>query len=165
MSARFSEDGQYRYSLLRDLGLLSSALDGAPRTVTFVMLNPSTADATTDDPTIRRCLGFARTWGYGILQVVNLYAYRATNPRDLWKATDPVGPGNDNALTQAFRRSDLNVAAWGAHARRDRVQEFLDRFVPRFEFHALGVTLQYHPRHPLYVRADAGLFPYNGEPT
>jgi hypothetical protein len=76
--AVFSADGRYRYRLTRDLG--------GKTTVTFIMLNPSTADANLDDPTIRRCKGFAKDWGYGRLIIVNLFAFRATDPRDMWKA-------------------------------------------------------------------------------
>lgn len=87
-TAGISECGTYRYWLCREW---SPGLDS----LVWLMLNPSTADATQDDPTIRRCMGFARRWGYGGITVVNLYAYRATNPRDLLTAADPVGPEND----------------------------------------------------------------------
>src|SRR5581483_9586135 len=97
----------YRYSLARFFG------DGG--VVNFIMLNPSTADAETDDPTIRRCLGFAKAWGYGTLVVTNLFAYRATDPAELAKAGDPVGPDNDTRLWSEAQLSDLVVCAWGNH--------------------------------------------------
>lgn len=143
-TADLSPDGRYRYRLSRTWG-------PAPL-VTFVMLNPSTADGSTDDPTIRRCAGFARSWGYGGLVVANLYAYRATRPADLWQADDPVGPANDEHLRAVFASSGLVVAAWGAHARPDRVDEVLS-FAPPLV--ALALTKAGHPRHPLYVRAAA----------
>ena len=155
-SAYISSDGLYRYSLMRDI----SPLVGCG-TCTFVMLNPSTADAAQDDPTIRRCMGFARTWGFGRLKVVNLYAYRATKPSDLWLADDPIGPENDHVLSIAFGGSDLLIAAWGAHAKRDRVAEILSWPVrPRL---CLGLTKSGAPRHPLYLRRDAVPRPLAGE--
>jgi hypothetical protein len=149
MSATISEDGRYRYVLSRDTRSVWSA-----SAVTFVMLNPSTADADHDDPTIRRCIRFARDWHYSGLYVVNLYAYRATSPRDLWLADDPVGPENDRILTEFVMRSELVVAAWGAHAPADRVAELADLFRRR-PIHALGLTKSGAPRHPLYLPASA----------
>jgi hypothetical protein len=152
-SAFISNDGLYRYSLTREL-------DGKG-TCTFVMLNPSTADAEQDDPTIRRCIRFAKEWGFGRLKVVNLYAYRATKPADLWLADDPVGPENDHTLSLVFGGSDLIVAAWGCHAKSDRVAEILSWPIrPRV---CLGITKQGAPRHPLYLRADAKPRPLAGE--
>jgi hypothetical protein len=145
--AYISDDGLYRYSLDRQL------VDDGEWTCTFVMLNPSTADAEQDDPTIRRCIRFAREWGYGRLKVVNLYALRATDPKQLWLADDPVGPENDHVLSLAFGGSDLTIAAWGVHAKLERVAEIMAWPIrPRL---CLGVTKDGHPRHPLYVRADA----------
>lgn len=82
--ATFSGCGRYRYRLTRELN--GALFAGSGRAITFIMLNPSTADANADDPTIRRCKGFARGWGYGRLIIVNLFAFRATDPRDMWKA-------------------------------------------------------------------------------
>src|SRR5262245_13227298 len=105
-SAELSPCGRYRYALTRTWG-------DPKKVVCWVMLNPSTADADQDDPTIRRCLGFSRAWGAGGLVVVNLFALRATDPDQLRIAADPVGPDNDSHLsTAAFGR--LVVAAWGA---------------------------------------------------
>ncbi len=122
--------------------------------MTFIGLNPSTADETTDDPTIRRCVRFARDWGYARLKMVNLYAWRSTDPKALWLADDPVGPDNDHNLSLAFGGSDLIVAAWGANARADRLAQFFDTF-GGWQFHALGLTKDGAPRHPLYLRADS----------
>lgn len=154
-TARISDDGLYRYTLGR---WWSS--DPDPRTAVFVMLNPSTADATQDDNTIRRCVGFAKTLGCGALHVVNLYAYRATKPTDLWRADDPVGPENDTVLTEAGlsakRAESPLIAAWGAHAKPDRVAEVCA--LPGFDrLTALGVTMAGAPRHPLYLPATARL--------
>lgn len=145
-SARISADGLYRYRLTRAWG------DG--EIAVFVMLNPSTADAAIDDPTIRRCIGFAKTWGMAGIEVVNLYAYRATNPAELWGADDPVGPDNDEFLTTAaFARPGPLVAAWGVNAKPPRVMEVLS--LPGFDrLQCLGTTKDGYPRHPLYVRGD-----------
>lgn len=129
--------------------------------VGWIMLNPSTADATTEDPTSRRVTAFSRAWGYGGLVVANLYAYRATNPLDLWKTPDPIGPDNNARLTQTAAACDLVVAAWGVNARFDRIAEVLalpgmDRLA------ALGVTKAGQPRHPLYLPGYFTSPPYYG---
>lgn len=96
--------GPYRYTLTRVWE------EERPR-VCFVMLNPSTADASQEDPTIRRCLSFARSWGYGSLEVVNLFAWRATKPTDIFSAPSPVGEENDHHLALAFARAERIIAA------------------------------------------------------
>lgn len=150
--AEVSDCGQYRYTLGRRWGVGSAA--------TFIMLNPSTADALQDDPTIRRCIGFAKALGCEALHVANLYAYRATKPADLWKADDPVGPENDEALRTAFRTALREqgpvIAAWGANARPLRA-EFVTVLARAagVTLTALGATKDGAPRHPLYLRADA----------
>jgi hypothetical protein len=115
---------------------------------------PSTADETADDPTIRRCIGFAKRWGYGGLVMLNLFAFRATDPRDMRAAADPIGPDNDWHLTHS--PAALIVAAWGAGGTfmdRDRAVRAIlgDRLM------ALGHTNHGQPRHPLYVRGDTEL--------
>ncbi len=126
-------------------------------TVTFIMLNPSTADENTDDPTIRRCIGFARSWGFTRLKVVNIYAYRATNPRDLGKVADPVGPANFGTIIEVVRTSDLVICAWGVNAPREAADVVLD-VIPAP--HALGVTKGGAPCHPLYMPRDSTPIPY-----
>lgn len=150
--AVISKDGRYRYLLER------SWSDGP--TITFVMLNPSTADAAIDDPTIRRCIGFAKKWGGGRLRVVNLYALRATDPKELWIAKDAIGEENDAYLLQSLQESELVIAAWGIHAKHERVKEVLDLVGQgKCKFFVLGLTKSGSPRHPLYVRSDASLQP------
>jgi hypothetical protein len=154
--AEFSPCGAYRYTLTRQFAMR------APEPMVFVMLNPSTADAMLDDPTIRRCMGFAKREGYGGLMVVNLYALRATDPKALWRADDPVGPANWDWLLLACRMAAQNnrpvVCAWGAGAKEDRVAALL-----RAAEHTgarltcLGKTKSGAPRHPLYLRWDAPL--------
>jgi hypothetical protein len=151
--AEISECEQYRYELTR-------VWEPAATKATFVMLNPSTADASVDDPTIRRCIGFARTWGFGGIRVVNLYAYRATDPKTLRKVDDPIGPDNDRWLENAAEYAAYwdcpLIAAWGAIPDPARVWRVTH--LPHFDrLKALGVTKDGHPRHPLYVKADAPL--------
>jgi hypothetical protein len=152
--ANISPDGLYRWSLHREW----RAPLAPPRWVTFVMLNPSTADASVDDPTIRRCIGFARAFGATGLAVVNLYGLRATSPKDLWKAADPVGLENDSTLRTFLAMAAAHdmpiIAAWGAHAEPDRVAAV--RAMPGAErLQALRVTKDGAPGHPLYLPSTA----------
>ncbi len=142
--AVISEDGRYRYRLTRSWD------DTLPR-MTFVMLNPSTADAEVDDPTIRRCIGFAQREDCGALVVVNLYAFRATDPKIMLRAIDAVGPENDAYLADAFVSANGPVvAAWGANADRGRASH-VRKLAGATRLHHLGLTKDGHPRHPLYV--------------
>lgn len=130
--------------------------------LTVVMLNPSTADATHDDPTIRRCIGFAKTAGAEGLRVVNFFALRSTDPDALANADDPVGPMNDEYILTAARESDRTVAAWSAHpfaSRRAGVGYDMLRKVDGL-LECWGTTKDGHPRHPLYVRSSIRLQPW-----
>ncbi|OBY87474.1 DUF1643 domain-containing protein [Delftia sp. JD2] len=151
-AAVISDCGQYRYLLSRQIGL-------SDRVVTFIGLNPSTADATIDDPTIRRCIGFAKRRDAGLLVMVNLFALRSTDPRALQAHTAPVGPDNDSWIDRAVSMADIAIAAWGnggtLMGRSDAVR---GRFQQRLE--ALAITNTGMPKHPLYVRADAETVPY-----
>lgn len=163
-SAEFSRCNRYRYVLRRDWE--DSLFRGAYRDqrVTWVMLNPSTADASVDDPTIRRCIGFSRAWGYGRLSVVNLFAFRTPYPSILFKAAEPIGdvPGrNDEVILSEARDAGLVVAAWGAVGQtvlRDRaraVDALLTHPPNELTLHCLGTTKYGDPRHPLMVVGDA----------
>ncbi len=152
--AVLSEDGRYRYLLSRRWG------DGP--TVLFAMLNPSTADADVDDPTIRRCMGFARTWGFHGIYVWNIYAYRATDPNKLDRVLDPVGVGIEVPLCGVLENPACGVArivaAWGAKPNRGkytwRERSVLYGALWERDIHVLGLTKAGHPRHPLYVKGD-----------
>jgi hypothetical protein len=150
--AAFSRCGSYRYALWREW-------DETRPTVLFVALNPSTADHERDDPTIRRCIRFARDWEFGALVVANLFAFRTPFPKLLRAARDPVGPRNDRWINRLADDAGLVVAAWGAHgdylARASRVAERIG------DCHALGLTASGAPRHPLYVRADVRPRPFS----
>lgn len=153
-SAELSPCGRYRYQLSRTLATLTGA-----GTCTFVMLNPSTADHEADDQTIRQCLGFTEAWGYGRLLVANLFAWRATLPRDMYAAIDPVGMGNDQWILQAAAASNRIVCAWGAHGRHRGRGEAVATLLrgAGHRIHYLGLTKAGEPRHPLYLARDTEL--------
>lgn len=142
--ADFSGCGRYRYTLWRRWGPGGTCM--------FVGLNPSTADATIDDPTVRRCIGFARSWGYGSLMMTNLFAWRATDPRDMLAAEDPVGPDNDQTLRACWMNAKIAVAAWGAHGTHRGRGEHVRAMLPAL--HYLRLTKDGHPWHPLYLPAS-----------
>lgn len=140
--------GIYRYSLWREW-------DTNAHRLAFIMLNPSLADEITDDPTLRRCISFAQSWGYGSLEVVNLFGYRASRPTILKQITDPIGPENDRYLKQAVDLADKIVLAWGNQGilknRAKVVLHWLDGFE---SLYCLGITQTGNPRHPLYVKGN-----------
>ncbi len=141
--ANISHCRKYRYSLSREW-------DSTLPKACFIGLNPSTADALEDDPTIRRCIGFAKAWGFGGLIMVNLFAFRATKPPDMLKADDPIGPTNDETIARETSAAGIVIAAWGAdggHRGRDRAV-IAALSVP---LHAIGLTQHGMPRHPLYM--------------
>ncbi len=149
--AEFSACGRYRYKLWR-------TWDDSCPPVMFIMLNPSTADATQNDPTIRRCIGFARDWGYGGVRVGNLFAWRTPYPGALRSAPDPIGEDNDTALRDLAEGAALVVAAWGVHgAWQERAQAFCQEFSR--PLHALGITKSGEPAHPLRLRRTCSPFP------
>jgi len=155
-SAVISPDGVYRYLLERRWG-------GGPA-VAWIMLNPSTADADTDDQTLRRISVFSRGWGFGRLIVANLYALRATDPAQLWTAADPVGPDNDRHIADAVSCHEV-IAAWGANAKPDRVAQVLaliGRQPGVGHLHCLGVTKSGAPKHPLYVAGNTPMTLWRG---
>lgn len=153
MSAIISTCGQYRYQLSREPHDLYTTRGPA----LFIMLNPSTADAALDDPTIRRCRSFAKSWDCSGIVVANLYALRAPNPADLWKHADPVGPDNDMYLAALLQEHETIVCAWGANARPERVLAVKKMFRRQSTPVCLGTTKFGAPRHPLYMRGDQPL--------
>lgn len=154
--AVISECGNYRYVLERRWA--------SERALDIIMLNPSTADADVDDPTIRRCISFAKREGFGGIKVMNLFAYRATSPADMLAQASPYGPDNDRYLTEmlvaAARAKAPVLAAWGAHGvhgTAKRVQTLAKHYGAQLV--CLGKTNGGHPRHPLYVRGDQPFVP------
>jgi hypothetical protein len=161
--AVISECGKYRYSLTREW-------DDGLRAL-LIMLNPSVADALVDDPTIRRCISFAMKWrhesaltgilGFGSLEVVNLFAFRATDPKDMATAkangVDIVGPENDRHIIEAASRASLVVAAWGADKLAPLRSVSIRKLVAPHKLHCLGKSKSGAPKHPLYLASNTEL--------
>lgn len=153
VNAVISACGAYRYQLRRE------NLGASPMTIKWVMLNPSTADATADDPTIRRCLAFSRYWGAGQMFVCNLYAFRATRPRDMWAqeelGSDIIGPQNDYFLVNT--PGDIVVFACGQQARPSRLLAVFELLYGLGPIYCLGENADKTPKHPLYLKNDTPL--------
>ena len=142
-TADFSSCRKYRYTLWRQWN------KEKPYAL-FVCLNPSTADANYDDPTVRRCIRYADSWGYGGMYMANIFAFRATNPKDMKKAFCPVGHYNDNNLYWLSQGAGITVCGWGNHGSylgRDKEVLLLLK-----DPHCLGTTESGQPRHPLYLK-------------
>jgi len=152
-NAIFSECRTYRYALWR-------WWDKSKASALFIGLNPSTADETKDDPTIRRCIRFAKDWGYGGLCMANLFAFRATSPKDMKACKHPVGQDNDKWLKRLSKQSGVVVYAWGTHGEHLYRGTIVSLTIKGGM--CLGKTKNGHPRHPLYVRADTKLEVYDG---
>lgn len=151
--ALFSEDREYRYLLWR-------VWDERKPYAMFIGLNSSTANENMEDPTIRRCLGFAGKWGYGGLYMGNLYGLVTTNPVFLKVSSDPIGD-NDKHLIPAALKAGIVVVAWGSFKEVEgRDKEVLDQLPDTY---CMGLTKNGYPRHPLYLRADTKPVPYRQE--
>lgn len=148
MSAIISECGKYRYRLER-----SWPEGNQEDKACFIMLNPSTADATQNDPTIRRCIGFAKAWGYGGLVVVNLFAFRATNPDELYEVDDPVGRDNDAHILNAVEHCKGAVCAWGVKGHIRNRHNNVRRMIG-MPLYYLALTKGGNPSHPLYLKSE-----------
>lgn len=167
-SAEISDCGRYRWWLRRHWKFFENGIHVPGKGICcFVMLNPSTADGTQDDPTIRRCIKFAQDWGYDTLSVRNLFAWRATDPRELFHAESVTGgPRGDTELLAACT-ANLVIAAWGAKVPFERDIQAMDlirKCFPRVPIYCLGTTKDGKPRHPLYVRADVAPIPWDLNP-
>ena len=150
----FDVSGRYRYALWRTWSAYN------PR-IAFILLNPSTADEERNDPTIRRCIGFARAWKFGSVEVVNLFAHRATDARELLKMDDPVGDENDLLLIHAVERCSTVVVGWGTRGTLlGRDSQVLSLLAGRKDVFCLGITKDGQPRHPLYMKGDTILVPF-----
>jgi hypothetical protein len=155
--AVFSPCERYRYALWREWST------GAGR-VLFLMLNPSTADSEQDDPTIRRCIGFARGWGFQALDVANLFAWRATDPKVLPRVAEPIGANNDAWIERLARSAKLVVCAWGKHGRlHNRAATVLQLLrAIELEPHAISLNDDGSPAHPLYLDSSLEPVPLEG---
>ncbi len=145
-TAIYSPCEQYRYALTR-------IWDSAGDRVLFVMLNPSTATEVQNDPTVERCERRARTLGFGAFRVCNIFAFRATDPKVMRAAPDPIGPDNDAAIAEGAAWAGRIICAWGTHGaflQRGAAVERLLRATAQPLFH-LGLSKHGHPKHPLYI--------------
>lgn len=150
-SAIFSPCREYRYTLTR-------RWDGGDGVCAWIMLNPSTADAETNDPTIGRVISFSKSWGYAGADVYNLFAFRATDPKDMRARKDPVGPDNDQHLASIPPGIPI-VAAWGSWG--DHLHRSFDvRKMFKGRLWCLGRTNMLQPKHPLYLPATQQPIPY-----
>lgn len=150
--AVISECGRYRY-------LLRRAWDHEKPRALFIMLNPSTADAEIDDPTIRSCVRLSKGFGYGSFEVVNLFGLRATDPAELAKADDPIGPRNAIVGDAAINRCDIAICAWGAHPMAESRAHTFVTWVRGWKpaAYCLGTTKHGAPKHPLYIKSGTPL--------
>jgi hypothetical protein len=152
-NARFSMCKSYRYSLSRSWN------EGSGKAV-FIGLNPSTADQREDDPTIRRCVGFAEAWGCKSMEIVNLFAFCATKPKDLKRSAEPIGRSNDRWIATAISEATLSIACWGNQGeflgRSEKIRDCYPKLL------CLGINASGAPKHPLYVKATQTPFAYGG---
>ena len=151
-TAEFSPCRKYRYALWR-------VWDESLPVCMFIGLNPSTADEVEDDPTIRRCINFAKSWGYGSLVMANLFAFRATDPKVMKAEPFPVGANNDYYLEELASKSSMIVAAWGNHGAHLKRADQVKALLPNL--HCLKVTGTGQPSHPLYLKADLQPITFN----
>ena len=151
------ETSPYRYRLWREWD------PNLPKAV-FIMLNPSTADATKDDPTVAKCGRYARKWGYGGYYVLNVFAFRSTDPKALYTHPDPIGPDNDKHIVEVTKTAGVVIAAWGNHAklkgRFQAVRELLAEH--NVSLHYLKMNSTGEPSHPLYLKETLTPTPWLG---
>ncbi len=144
-----SDCGKYRY-------LLRRVWDQAKPRALFIGLNPAT---TNDNPTIRSCVRLANGMGYGAIEVVNIFGWRATDPDELPLQVDPIGPLNERTIAAAIVRCDVVICAWGASAMAARQSIFLTRLIRSCHpaAYCLGTTKSGAPKHPLYLKSGTTL--------
>lgn len=166
----FSPCRNYRYTLWREwtddvLELEERENNNSAKFVQFIGLNPSTADETKDDPTIRRCIGYAKAWGYGALCMTNLFAFRATDPRVMKRQGAPIGLDNTPTIVRVAKEAGIIICAWGVHGKhRNRASDVVKALRSYgIKLHCLATTADGNPSHPLYLRAE--LMPVEFNPT
>ena len=150
--ANISKDKIYRYTLSR-------TWDSTKPTVLFIGLNPSIADENVDDPTVTRCINFAKDWGYGTLLMANLFAYRTTYPKEIYLIDDPIGKDNDYYLLECVKQSDLIVACWGNNGTYMDREKIIKELVPNL--YCLQKNKNGTPHHPLRLPRDINPIPFN----
>jgi hypothetical protein len=154
--ARYSDCERYRYYLKR-------TWDFTLPVVNYLMLNPSTATEKQNDPTLARCESRARNWSYGSMVITNLFAYRATDPKDMKRQADPVGPENMNQIREAANEADLIICGWGQHGRHLSQDAWAIKQLGMIDLpakvHALRITNGV-PWHPLYLSYELKPIPF-----
>jgi len=163
--AVFSEDRVYRYELWRRWGPGDAVL--------WIMLNPSTADAEKNDPTIRRCIGFTKKWGFNAIVACNIFALRSTDPKKLKEVKDPIGPNNTATIITRAKQARLIVCAWGGHGDlcnqgRHIFEHLCDPNVRNqgaMPLRCLGTTQKGQPKHPLYIPYEQELVSFDRAPA
>lgn len=151
-TAIFSEDRKYRYTLYREWNADKPLL-------MIIGLNPSTADEIQDDPTIRRCIGFAKDWKFGRLIMTNLFAIRGTDPKILKEVPDPIGRENDMYLEYSAKKAQLIIGAWGTLGTFMNRSLAVKKLIP--DLKCLGVTQNNQPKHPLYLKKETKWMDWN----
>ncbi|MDU3103301.1 DUF1643 domain-containing protein [Streptococcus sp.] len=150
--ANISKDKIYRYTLSR-------TWDSTKPTVLFIGLNPSIADENIDDPTITRCINFAKDWGYGTLLMANLFAFRSTYPKEIYLIDDPIGKDNDHYILECVKQSDLIIACWGNNGTYMDREKIIKELVPNL--YCLQKNKNGTPHHPLRLPRDINPIPFN----
>lgn len=151
-SAKFSPCRKYRYSLWR-------IWDASRPYVMFIGLNPSTADETEDDPTVRRCINYATAWGYGGLCMTNIFSFRTTDPKVMKAELLPIGPDNDKSLLACAKDAGIVIAAWGTHGTHMQRNNAVIKTIA--SLYCLEITKDGHPSHPLYLKKTLMPIPYD----
>ena len=147
----FSPCRTWRYTLRHSW---MDVFDIEERPIVWIALNPSTADENQLDPTLRRIRGYSKAWGYNTFYMLNLFAYRATDPQDMRRAADPIGPENDKWILEIARKSDLVMFAWGRHGLFNNRQDQVLNLLQGFNLCYLEKTGDGIPKHPLYLKSD-----------
>lgn len=150
--ANISKDKIYRYTLSR-------TWDSTKPTVLFIGLNPSIADENIDDPTITRCINFAKDWGYGTLLMANLFAFRSTYPKEIYLIDNPIGKDNDYYILECVKQSDLIIACWGNNGTHMDREKIIKELVPNL--YCLQKNKNGTPHHPLRLSRDINPIPFN----
>ena len=150
--AKLDATGKYRYLLER-----AWSWDKAFPSIAFIGLNPSTADADVDDPTIRKCVTLSKNLGFGSLYMLNLFAFRATKPEDMFAADDPIGKWNDEWIRIVTKECEKVIVCWGNYgATNQRDLEVLRLLEENnTEYYAFGINKNGTPKHPLYLKNDS----------
>lgn len=151
-SALFSSDRIYRYELWR-------IWDELLPYCMFIGLNPSTADETKDDNTVRRCILYSQKWGYGALCMTNIFAFRETDPKIMMNYKEPIGPENNNTLKKLSEKAGIIIAAWGKYGNYLNRQKEIINLIP--DLYCLKKNKDGSPSHPLYLKKDLIPFKFN----